>query len=138
MTEPGVDIHGRAFAERDKTLLDLLLRPGGASLESINRSMMARADYSNDSERLAERLGGTSWSSGEGAPEDLGYDVLPDETVAWWIGSPQADRSRGCEGPGGFVIRPCRRGGPCMNKGKRNAGASGKLWLEPDRECSPR
>jgi hypothetical protein len=23
-----------------------------------------------------------------------------------------------------------------MNKGKRNAGASGKLWLEPDRECS--
>jgi hypothetical protein len=72
MTEPKVDIHGRAFAERDKNLLDLLLRPGGASLESINRAMMARAAYSNDSERLAERLGGPSWSSGEGGARRFG------------------------------------------------------------------
>jgi hypothetical protein len=77
MAKPEVDIHGRALTERDKTLLDLLLRLGGASLERINRAMMAKATYGNDSERLAERIGETSWSIGEGAPEDLGYGFLP-------------------------------------------------------------
>jgi hypothetical protein len=75
MTEPEVDIHGRALTEWDKKLLDLLLRPGGASLESINRAMMAKAAYnshSNDGKRLAERLGGTSWSSGEGGARRFG------------------------------------------------------------------
>jgi hypothetical protein len=74
----------------------------------------------------------------KGAPEDLGYDFLPDETVRLVDSLPQAGRNRGCVELGGFVIRPCGGGGQCMNKGKRNAGAFGKLWLEPDRECSPR
>jgi hypothetical protein len=85
MTKPEVDNHGRALTERDKKSLDLLRRPGGASLESINRAMMAKAAYGNDRERLAERVGGTSWRVAKGAPEDLGYDFLPDETVRWWI-----------------------------------------------------
>jgi hypothetical protein len=72
MTKLEVDIHGRALTERDKTLIDLLLRPGGASLESINRAMMAKAAYGGDSEGLAERLGGTSWSSGEGCARRFG------------------------------------------------------------------
>jgi hypothetical protein len=64
---PEVHIHGRAFTERDKKLLDLLLRPDGASLERINRGMAKAAySYSKDCRRLAERLGGTSWWSGEG------------------------------------------------------------------------
>jgi hypothetical protein len=46
----------------------------------------------------------------KGAPEDLGYDFLPDETVRLVDQLPQAGRSRGCVGLGGFVIRPCRRG----------------------------
>jgi hypothetical protein len=65
MTKPEVDIHGRAFTERDNALLDLLLRLGGASPESINRATMAKAAYGNDNECLAERFGGTSWSTGE-------------------------------------------------------------------------
>jgi hypothetical protein len=32
MATPETDIHGRAFSERDTKLLDLLLRPNGASL----------------------------------------------------------------------------------------------------------
>jgi hypothetical protein len=81
MTKPEVDIHGRALTERDKTLLDLLLRPGGASLESINRAMMAKAAYSNDSERLAERLGGASWSIGEGGARRFGIRLPPDKAA---------------------------------------------------------
>jgi hypothetical protein len=69
MTEPEVDIHIRALTERDRTLLDLLLRFGGASLESINRAMMAKAAHSNDSERLAERLGEPHGPIGEGAAD---------------------------------------------------------------------
>jgi hypothetical protein len=70
---PEVDIHGRAFTERDKKLLDLLLRPGGASLERINRSMPKAAySYSKDSERLAERLGATSWTSGDAGTRRFG------------------------------------------------------------------
>ena len=141
MTKPEVDIHGRALTERDKTLLDLLLRPGGASLERINRAMMAKAAYGNDSERLAERLGGPSWSSGErGARKIWDTTSLRMKRCAWWISVPKSGpKGRASVGPGGFVIPPVPAGaGPCMKKGKRNAGASGGLWLEPDRECSPR
>jgi hypothetical protein len=72
---PETDIHGRAFTERDKKLLDLLLRPDGASLERINRVIAKKAaahSYSWDSARLAERLGGTSWSQGEGGTRRFG------------------------------------------------------------------
>jgi hypothetical protein len=73
MATPETDIHGRAFNERDKKLLGLLLRPSGASLERINRGMAKDArSYSDDSARLAERLGGTSWSSGEGGIRRFG------------------------------------------------------------------
>jgi hypothetical protein len=80
---PEVDIHGRAFTERDKKLLDLLLRPGGASLERINRSMPKTAySYSKDSERLAERLGAISWSNGEGSTRRSGYDCTRGEMAS--------------------------------------------------------
>jgi hypothetical protein len=78
-----MDIHGRAFTERDKKLLDLLLRPDGASLERINRAIAKKAfahSYSWDSARLAERLGGTSWSSGEGGTRRFGIRLPSGET----------------------------------------------------------
>jgi hypothetical protein len=126
MTKLEVDIYGRALTERDKTLLDLLLRPGGASLESINRAMMAKAAYGDDSEGQPSVWAEPHGRVAKGAPEDLGYDFLPDETVRLVDQRPQAGRSRGCLGLGGFVIRPFQRGAD-RAKGKHNAGASGKL-----------
>jgi hypothetical protein len=81
MATPEMDIHGRAFTARDKKLLDLLLRPNGASLERINRAVAKKApfySYSLDGARLAERLGGTSWSQGEGGIRRFGIR-LPSE-----------------------------------------------------------
>jgi hypothetical protein len=69
MTIPTVDIHGKAFTQRDMKLLELLLRPDGASLEAINRSVATRVparSYINDTTRLAERLGGRVWTLGHG------------------------------------------------------------------------
>jgi hypothetical protein len=75
MAVPDMDIRGRAFTERDKKLLGLLLRPEGASLQRINRAIPKKAaahSYGSDSARLAERLGGTSWSKGEGDTRRFG------------------------------------------------------------------
>ena len=68
---PEKDVNGKPFSERDRKLLELLLRPDGASLEAINRAVVppgkkAAYSYINDSKRLAERLGGTVWTQGEG------------------------------------------------------------------------
>jgi hypothetical protein len=80
-TAPEADIHSRAFTERDKKLLDLLLGPGGASLERINRGMAKTAfSCGKDCRRLAERLGGTSWSSVEGGIQRFGIRLLSDAT----------------------------------------------------------
>jgi hypothetical protein len=78
MDVPDVDIRGRAFSKREKKLLDLLLRPGGASIERINHSMAKAAySYSKDTARLAERLGGTFWSQGKGNTRRFGIRLPP-------------------------------------------------------------
>jgi hypothetical protein len=77
MAMPDLDIRGRAFTERDRKLLGLLLRPEGASLERINRAKATDHSYSSDSARLAERLGGTSWSKGEGSTRRFGIRLPP-------------------------------------------------------------
>jgi hypothetical protein len=77
MAVPDVDIRGRAFNGRERKLLGLLLRPEGASLERINRAKASAHSYDRDTARLAERLGGTSWSKGEGSTRRLGIRLPP-------------------------------------------------------------
>jgi hypothetical protein len=80
MTVPNVDLTGKAFTERDRKLLDLFLRPDGSSLEQINRAVakkVAAYSYSGDSARLAERLGGVSWTRGEGGTKRFGIRLPP-------------------------------------------------------------
>ena len=78
MAVPKVDIHGKAFTERDMKLLDLLLRPDGASLEAINRPVATRVaarSYIRDSTRLAERLAGRVWTKGHGGTRRFGIHL---------------------------------------------------------------
>jgi hypothetical protein len=80
MTVPSADLNGKAFTERDRKLLDMLLRPDGASLDQINRAVAKKAaaySYSGDSERLAKRLGGDSWAKGEGGTKRFGIRLPP-------------------------------------------------------------
>jgi len=75
MNMPKTDVTGKAFTERDQKLLEMLLRPDGASLDQINRAIAKKAaayGYNRDSARLAGRLGGTSWSKGEGGTKRFG------------------------------------------------------------------
>ena len=75
MIIPSVDIHGKAFTQRDIKLLELLLRSSGASLEAINRAVATRVaarSYIRDSTRLAERLGGKVWTIGHGGTRRFG------------------------------------------------------------------
>jgi hypothetical protein len=58
MTIPQVDIRGKPFTERDRKLLELLLRPNGATKYELNVAAMKRVaahSFKTDSERLATR-----------------------------------------------------------------------------------
>jgi hypothetical protein len=80
MTVPSADLSGKPFTERDLKLLDMLLRPDGASLEQINRAVakkVAAYSYSGDSARLANRLGGVPWAKGEGGTKRFGIRLPP-------------------------------------------------------------
>jgi hypothetical protein len=62
MATPHADIFGRQF-----TLLDLFLRPNGATLDELRAADMGLGpktparSYKTDSETLAPRVGGTAW-----------------------------------------------------------------------------
>ena len=78
MNVPTADISGKRFTERDQKLFAMLVRPEGASLEEINRVIAKKAaaySYSGDGARLAKRLGGTSWSKGEGGTRRFGIHL---------------------------------------------------------------
>jgi hypothetical protein len=70
-----IDTHGRPFTERDRKLINLMLRPGAATLAEINAAIATNTaawGYRNDSRRLAQRIGGTSWTTGRGQARRFG------------------------------------------------------------------
>jgi hypothetical protein len=78
MTVPQVDIFGKRFTERDKKLLELLLRPNGATKYELNRATMKRVaahSFKNDSDRLAKRVGGTAWRDPPGKGDTRRFGI---------------------------------------------------------------
>jgi hypothetical protein len=72
---PKADIHGKPFTVRQLKLLELLLRPEGASLEGINRAVATRVparSYIRDATGLATRLGKAVWTQGHGGTRRFG------------------------------------------------------------------
>jgi hypothetical protein len=79
---PEADIYGRYFTERDRRMLGMFLRDDGASLEELHRLTMTRVpgySYIRDARRLAERLGGTAWWTGEGDARKFGIRLPQSE-----------------------------------------------------------
>jgi hypothetical protein len=72
LATPHVDIHGKPFTERQFVLLELFLRPNGATLDDLRAADMSLGpkvparSYKTDSETLAPRVGGTAWSDAKG------------------------------------------------------------------------
>jgi hypothetical protein len=67
MTTPQADLFGKPFTKRQFKLLELFLRPDGATLDALRKADMALGpktparSYKTDSETLAPRVGGTAW-----------------------------------------------------------------------------
>jgi hypothetical protein len=67
MTTPHADINGKPFTKRQFELLDLFLRPKGATLDELRTADMSLGpkvparSYKTDSETLAPRVGGKAW-----------------------------------------------------------------------------
>jgi hypothetical protein len=67
MNTPHADIFGKPFTKRQFVLLELFLRPDGATLDVLRQADMALGpktparSYKTDSEALAPRVGGTAW-----------------------------------------------------------------------------
>jgi hypothetical protein len=83
MDIPGADINGKPFSERDKKLLRYLLPLNGSSLFAINSGVMKKVparSYTNDSKRLAARVGGRAWSEGSGDTRRFGITLPTAQT----------------------------------------------------------
>lgn len=73
-----VDVHGKPFTERDMKLIELLVRPDGASRHELNNATMKRAparSFKTDSERLAKRVGGTAWRDPPGKGDTRRFGI---------------------------------------------------------------
>jgi hypothetical protein len=90
MVIPQVDIHGKPFTERDRKLLELLLRANGATKYELNRATMKRVaarSFKTDSERLAKRVGGTAWRDPSGKGDTRRFGIT--------LGAPSPTRGGG-------------------------------------------
>jgi hypothetical protein len=71
MATPHADIHGKPFTKRQFVLLELFLRPNGATLDELRAADMSLGpkvparSYKTDSTVLAPRVGGTAWRDPE-------------------------------------------------------------------------
>jgi hypothetical protein len=81
MTTPKIDINGKPFTERQFKLLDLLVRPNGATLHELRVADMSLGpktparSYKTDSTLLAKRVGGTQWSDPPGKGETRRFGI---------------------------------------------------------------